>query len=317
MIHPSIPQLEAFYWISRLGSIKEAAHHLNMAQPTISLRVADLEDQLGYPIFERAHRKLTLTRQGERLLPRVTSIINELASLRQFATNAEDIAGVVRVGVTEVLAQSCLSTCMKYLQRQFPELKLDIAVATSTELEMSVMGRQLDLAYIINPRGDPALTMTQLGIQEASWMASPALGLPAIVTPGILATKTIVTSPWPSPMYQLIVDWFRDGGLEPSDICRCTSIAVAAQLVRNGLGAGFLPLKLVSNDLRSGRLVKLGCKKQPAPARVFCVFRSADRSRPADAVRGIFAEVIDDMKFLKPENRPHSATHRSASTSAR
>jgi DNA-binding transcriptional LysR family regulator len=317
MIRPSIAQLEAFYWISRLGSIKEAAQHLNMAQPTISLRVTDLEDQLGYPIFERAHRKLLLTRQGERLLPRVTAVINELSSLRQSAANAEDVAGVVRVGVTEVLAQTCLSTCMKRLQRQFPELKLDIAVGTSTELETSVMGRQLDLAYIINPKGDPALTMTQLGIQEASWIASPALELPAIVTPAILSAKTIVTSPWPSPMYQLIVDWFREGGLEPSDICRCTSISVATQLVRNGIGAGLLPLKLVSNDLRSGRLVKLECKKQPAPARVFCIFRSADRSRPADAVRGIFADVIDDMKFLRQENRPRSATHRSASASSR
>jgi DNA-binding transcriptional LysR family regulator len=303
MMRPSIAQLEAFYWVVRLGSIKEAAHHLNMAQPSISLRISDLEEQLGRPMFDREHRKLTLTRYGEQLLPRVTSIINELSGLRQLAASADQVAGVVRVGLTEVLAQVCLPTCMKRLSRQFPEVQLDITVGISAELEQGVISRQLDMAFVINPRGDPVLGMTQLGIQEAIWVASPQLSLPRFIDPSILAVTTIVTSPHPTPMYQLIIDWFRDGGLEPSKLCRCSSVITATQLVRGGLGAGLLPVKLIESDLKSGNLIQLKPRKQAAPARLYCIFRSADQYRPTDAVRSIFHDVIIDMKFLKTTKR--------------
>jgi DNA-binding transcriptional LysR family regulator len=313
-MRPSIAQLEAFYWVARLGSIKQAAQHLNMAQPTISLRISDFEEQLGYPVFEREHRKLTLTRQGERLLPRVTSIINELSGLRQFAVNADDVAGLVRVGLTEAFAQTCLATCIKRLGRLFPEVQLDTTIGISTELEENVVSRQLDLAFTINPRGHPDLSMTQLGVQEAIWAASPVLGLSPIVGPSNLATTTIVTSPSPSPMYQLIIDWFREGGLEPSNLCRCTSVVLAAQLVRDGVGAGLLPLKLVENDLKSGRLIQLRPRKPVGAARLYCVFRSADQNRTAEAVRTIFDGVIADLHFLKVKNRTPPQIRRAATS---
>jgi DNA-binding transcriptional LysR family regulator len=301
-VRASIPQLEAFYWVVRLGSIKEAARHLNMAQPTISLRISDLERQMRRPIFERNHRKLILTRYGERLLPRVTSIINELSGLRQLATNAEEIAGVVRVGLTEVLAQTCLPACMKILASQFPEVQLDITIGISADLEQSAIGRKLDLVFVINPKGDASLSMTQLGIQEAEWVASPQLGLPSTISPTTLAETTIVTSPPSTPMYQLIVEWFRGGGLEVSKVCRCTSVVMAVHLVRSGLGVGLLPLKLIENDLKSGALIKLKATRRAAPARVFSIVRAADESLSVEAVRTIFHDVISDLQILTSKN---------------
>ena len=303
-MHPSIGQMEAFYWTVRLGSIKKAAQHLNLAQPTVSLRISGLEEQFGHPIFEREHRKLTLTRQGEILVPGITSIINEFSGLRQLAANADNVTGVVRIGLSETFAQMCLPICMKRLGSQFPAVQLDITIGTSGELEQSVIGRQLDLAFVINPSGDPGLSITQLGIQEAIWAAAPQLGLPSTITPRILAATTIITTPHPSPMYQQIIDWFRDGGIEPSDLCRCTSVTVATELVRSGLGASLLPLKLVENDLHSGSLIELETKRQAAPSRLYCIFRSADQNRLTGAVLGIFRDVIAETDFLKSRT-PH------------
>jgi DNA-binding transcriptional LysR family regulator len=46
-VRPTFVQLETFYWIGRLGSVKEAARHLHVAPPTISLRIDQLEAELG------------------------------------------------------------------------------------------------------------------------------------------------------------------------------------------------------------------------------------------------------------------------------
>jgi DNA-binding transcriptional LysR family regulator len=76
-MRPTFAQLEAFYWVSRLGSLKEAARHLGLAPPTISLRIDQLEAELGSPVFERAGRGLILTQRGETMVPRVASVMEE------------------------------------------------------------------------------------------------------------------------------------------------------------------------------------------------------------------------------------------------
>ena len=78
-MRPTFVQLETFYWIGRLGSVKEAARHLHVAPPTISLRIDQLEAELGNSLFERAGRGVTLTRRGEALMPQVASVVEEYA----------------------------------------------------------------------------------------------------------------------------------------------------------------------------------------------------------------------------------------------
>jgi DNA-binding transcriptional LysR family regulator len=64
----TLAQLEAFHWIAKLGTVRDAARHLNLAQPTVSLRLRDLETALGALLFERLGRALRLTDEGLVLL---------------------------------------------------------------------------------------------------------------------------------------------------------------------------------------------------------------------------------------------------------
>ena len=47
-------QAEAFYWVARLGGFRAAAQHLNLSQPTVSLRIKELERILGGELFDRS-----------------------------------------------------------------------------------------------------------------------------------------------------------------------------------------------------------------------------------------------------------------------
>lgn len=60
--------LRAFTSVVETGSVTAAARLLNRTQSAISLQIKRLEDMLGVELFEREHRKLTLTQAGERLI---------------------------------------------------------------------------------------------------------------------------------------------------------------------------------------------------------------------------------------------------------
>ena len=58
---PTLSQLETFLWIARLGSFHAAAERLGLSQPSISLRIRELERSLGTPLFHRRGRGVVLS----------------------------------------------------------------------------------------------------------------------------------------------------------------------------------------------------------------------------------------------------------------
>ncbi|UQB79382.1 LysR family transcriptional regulator [Pseudomonas shirazica] len=60
-------QIEAVYWVARLGSFEAAADFLNTTQSAVSKRVQDLESRYGQPLFDRSRRSSQLTPWASRL----------------------------------------------------------------------------------------------------------------------------------------------------------------------------------------------------------------------------------------------------------
>jgi DNA-binding transcriptional LysR family regulator len=129
----TLAQIEAYFWTARLGSLGRAASHLHLAQPTISLRLRDLEHALAVKLFERRGRGLALTAAGLALLPRATALIEEADRIALQADQAI-ISGSIRVGFAEGFAVTCLPALLETVRADFPLLKAEYVVAIAYEL---------------------------------------------------------------------------------------------------------------------------------------------------------------------------------------
>ena len=297
-MRPTFVQLEAFYWIARLGSVKEAARHLNVAPPTISLRIDQLESELGSPLLERAGRGLALTPRGEALVPRVAQVIEQYGQIREAMSGEEQYIGILRVGVTETFAQACLPAFMRALGLRHPSLQFEFVVRTSAELEREVLERSLDVAFAINPTGDPKLTLVPLGIQAVTWAAAKSFHLPSPLHPSHLKGVLVITNTHPAPMWRQITEWFREAGLEPSLVCRCSSPIVVARLVTEGLGVSLLPRLLVQQAIAKGDVRALESAVALHPSRMFAVYRFGEGSRFLQEVIEIGSRVTRETKLI-------------------
>ena len=106
MMRITLAHLEALFWIARLGSVKEAARQLNLAQPTVSLRLRDLEEETRAVLFERGSG-MRLTHDGEALFGHATTILGEVARIRERLVS-EKVEGLIRIGLAETFALVCL-----------------------------------------------------------------------------------------------------------------------------------------------------------------------------------------------------------------
>jgi len=295
----SLGHLEALVWVARLGSVSAAGKHLGLTQSSVSLRLRDLSDAVGHPMFRRQGRRLLLTPEGSATLGHARLIIEEVEKLYESA-RPQRITGVLRMGVSEALAVAGLPRIISLLGEAHPLLRLELAIATSVDLERDLLAGRTDLALGINLHEDPRLRIQALGEQRATWLARSDFGLPEVIRPRDIGHLPVLSNPSPSPMYQQTVNWFRTEGLSPQQISVSNSITVIAHLVVAGVGVAILPRRLVEKEIASGQVVALRGEPAIGPSHM-CAAHRLDDWRPAiTAALDVTRRVIKDIQWLEP-----------------
>ncbi|MBB3454718.1 DNA-binding transcriptional LysR family regulator [Rhizobium sp. BK313] len=301
----TLAQVEAFYWTVQLGSAQKAAHHLNLAQPSISLRLKDLGEALGVELLERSSRGLVMTAEGRMLLPRVKSIMAEIQSIQQ-RDSALAVVGAIRVGLAEGFAVNCLAPLLAGLLEDHPSLEPEWVVATSTTLEASLLDDKIDVAVLLNPLGHEKLTLKPLGPQPTHWVAPASWEMGSAVEPKDLWDKPIISNPPPSAMYRQVTHWFALAGIQPQKISICTSVAVIPELVAAGLGAGILPTPMALRYVAEGTIQMLPSSPKIENGRLFLGSRAGVADQKIIAVERTTSRVLKKMRYLEIDNNSSS-----------
>ena len=174
-----------FVRIVDAGSVSEAARQLGVPRPTLSRRLANLEDTLGVRLLHRRTRSMTLTRAGETLLPRARRVVESALDARDAVARVDDVPrGRLRVTVPPDLR---LGACFVTFAEQWPEVQLEVLATTR---RVSLVTEGIDIALRAGPPGDEALVSRTLLRMDTCCVAAPSLldtlGMPS--APGDLAT---------------------------------------------------------------------------------------------------------------------------------
>ena len=283
----TVAQLEAFFWTASLGSVDRAARHLNLSQPSISLRLKALEQATGTMLFDRVGRGLTPSLDGQALLPRARRVLETVDDIGRQGVRAK-IGGRVRIGMAEGFALVCLSPILERLHAIHPDLVPELLIGTSTALEPELREHRLDLAFLVNPGAPEDFTLVPLGTQETSWMAPAQWRLPEVVKPRDLAHLQVVSNQPTSIGYRQILSWFASAGLTPTRLVTCSSVSMLAHLVASGSGVSILPCKLAEvGGLAEGLVIR---KSVPAVEDV-PIFASYHVDRLTPAIR-VIIEIV-------------------------
>jgi len=143
-----IPQkkLEAFQALSRTGHFGKAAQSLGMSQPTLSRHIQDLETRLGFQLFERHTRVVSLTPMGQ-------EVMNYAKQLSAFQSRAEQRiearrqgkSGHVVIASLPSLIGQVVAPFLKEVQETHPGLAIDILDQPSPRIRETVLLEQADI----------------------------------------------------------------------------------------------------------------------------------------------------------------------------
>lgn len=134
----------AFLTTAEAGSLSAAARILGLTQPTLSRRVAALEEDLGVPLFERIGKSLVLTEAGERLLvhARAMGLAAETFKLAAME-GTQTLEGRVRISAVDAYCAYILPEILEQVRISAPRLSIDLI---STNTRSDLQRREADIA---------------------------------------------------------------------------------------------------------------------------------------------------------------------------
>lgn len=193
--------LKIFCTAAETMQFKETAQRLAVSPPVVTRMIAELEDHLGEPLFQRNTRQIKLTDFGERFLPQAQQLLEESERLFMPAKrrHADEMAGLVRITVPDLLDSDGIMLELLQALSPYPDLILDWRMDAT---RLNVVEAQIDIGVRIGNLADSRLIARKIGEISEKIVASPTLltqtGLPEHITElskkypltGILDTNT-------------------------------------------------------------------------------------------------------------------------------
>lgn len=141
-----------FYYVCQYGTFSKTAEVLGVTQPSVSYSIKALETKLGIKLFERSSYSLTLTSEGEMLLPYVEQSLN---SLKAGIININDLvnlnSGQISIGVPSHIGVFLLTDIIKNFTKEYPNIKIKVISKPTKELFRLLNNNELEVLIDSSP----------------------------------------------------------------------------------------------------------------------------------------------------------------------
>lgn len=142
-------QLRYFVEVAQREHISEAAEHLHVAQSAISRQIANLEEELGTPLFERIGRNVKLTPIGKIFLEHTITALGAIDfAAKQVEEYLDPAKGTIKIGFPTSLASYVLPTVISAFKKQYPDVQFHLRQGSYKYLIEAVKSRELNLAFL-------------------------------------------------------------------------------------------------------------------------------------------------------------------------
>lgn len=152
-INFSLTQLEYVMAVHKFGHFAKAAEACHVTQPTLSMQIQKLEEDLGVVIFDRSKKPILLTEIGKRIVEQIQSILFEVKKIENILkTNDESsFQGELTIGVIPTVAPHLLPRLLPVLEKDYPEIELNLKEMQTDRIIEALSSDDIDVGLLATP----------------------------------------------------------------------------------------------------------------------------------------------------------------------
>lgn len=314
--HMELHQLEAFSAVMSAGSVTGAARLLGRSQPGVSRMIQDLEQEIGYPLFDRKGPRVTPTERAFLLYEEVERMLVGLDRIRASALAiGRDDAPPLRVAATPALAAALVPRALAKSEPGVAARETQVRSASAEQVVQALVSRAADIGIATLPLDHGALHLHY--VIEAPCVAVVNLDDPLadapIVRPSDLADRPIATVANRYRLRRRIDQAFESAGLAPKVVLESNASLNAVMAAQANIAVA-----IVDPATAFGTPVA-GVVARPLDVNIpffYGVATPADKPRPP-AIDALIAAIDIVSRELLPGAAHHHAVQHDALLSAR
>lgn len=240
-----LKQLKYIEAVARFGNVTKAAQELNMAQPPLSQQIQSIEKKTGITLFERHHRRMILTKEGNLLLLRIRPLLKQIEELSNYISGIQDsTVGNITIATLPSLS-GVLSKALSIVWAENPNVHISILEGQSSLITSLVQNREAHIGITRLPILSQNLDYFILGndpirvfLRHDDPLASKERILPQDLKGHPLL---VIQSNTEHNSFTQVVKVLEEAGIEPKIIGHMESSATLLQMVNQGAGIGLAP----------------------------------------------------------------------------
>lgn len=154
----TISQLEYIIALDTFRHFGKAADHCFITQPTLSMQISKLEDNLGVKIFDRSRQPVIPTELGKTILLQARKIVNEVKKMEELIDDQRDIvSGSLRIGIIPTVAPYLIPLFATSFLKKYPEIQLSVEESLTENTLAKLKSEEIDVGIVVGPVDDPSI----------------------------------------------------------------------------------------------------------------------------------------------------------------
>lgn len=270
----TLTELRYIVAVARERHFGRAAASCFVSQPTLSVAVKKLEDELGVALFERSAGEVALTPVGEQVVAQAQRVLEEAQQVKQLAQQGKDpLAGTLRLGAIFTISPYLLPWLIPQLRQRAPQMHVLLEENYTARLAEMLKQGQIDLAVLAEPFSEPGLQTLAVYDEDFvvaapkghAWAASERIDAEQLSQENVL-----LLSPgncFRDQVLQSCPDLNREshslGGLQRT--LQGTSLTTIRHMVMGGIGVTVLPASSVTKA--DEQMLEIRPFVEPVPSR--------------------------------------------------
>ena len=300
----TLTELRYVVAVSRELHFGNAAASCFVSQPTLSVAIKKLEDELGVDIFERHKHDVTVTTLGKRIVEQAQQTLEQSNIIKQIAEEGLDqLKGELRIGAIYTIGPYLLPKIIPLLNQQAPDLTIIIEEDFTHNLAERLKRGELDIIIVSTPFEMPGIASKVL-YKEPFLVALPENHM-------LAKKKTIKADDLIQETILLLRsgNCFRDQVIEACPACKSdsfskdaiqktlesSSIETIRQMVAAGSGVTILPCTSINEDMGVNNLLAFRPFTKPVPEREIAI--AYRNSYPRQKLIHLLIDVISGCKL--------------------
>lgn len=300
----TITQLEYIVALNEYKSFSKAAKFCCVTQPSLSMQIQKLEEELNLIIFNRKIKPIKPTTEGLQIINAARKIIQDKKSIQIFAQGYhKDVIGEVSIGIIPTIAPYLIPKFLSSFQTKFPNLKLNIFETTTENIYNSINEGKLDIGILV-PITNQVMSCIPLFFEELFLFSN------VILKNGEIDQNVIPEKLWIleeghclSNQIASICNLRNKSNSDAQIVYKTGSLETMLRLAENGMGQTIIPNMLVDYVSES---VKKKIFKIPfnTPVREIALIYSENYNRKGviDALKEEITSVIP-KEWISAKNK--------------